>query len=132
MSSKVEVIRSVYERWNAGSPSDPAEYCDPSVELESPFSSVVGESYRGYAGIEQWMRDLDEQFSEWRGRLDDVREVGDRVIAIGSVHGRGRASGIEFDLPFAQVWDFTTDHRVTRARIYLDLDAALKAVELEG
>src|SRR4030081_786223 len=115
----VEVVRGLYERWNAGDRSDPAEFCDPAVELESPFSTVAGEPYRGYAGMKQWMRDVDEQFSEWEGRLEDVRAVGDAVIAIGTVHGRGRSSGIELDLPFAQVADFGVDRRIKRARIYL-------------
>jgi hypothetical protein len=47
----LEAVRALLAGWNA-------------VELESPFSSVVGEPYRGYAGIEQWMHDLDEQFAE--------------------------------------------------------------------
>jgi ketosteroid isomerase-like protein len=126
----VEMVRALYERWNAGDRSDPAEYCDPAVELESPFSSVVGEPYRGFAGMEQWMRDVDEQFSEWQVRGDDVRAVGDAVIVIGSVHGQGRASGIHVDLPMAFLMDFGADHRITRARIYLDVDAALDAAGL--
>ena len=72
----VEVLRRLFERWNAGDRTVPTEYLDPAVELETPFSSVSGEPYRGHAGVEDWIRDLDEQFSEWRYRLDDVREVG--------------------------------------------------------
>jgi ketosteroid isomerase-like protein len=67
----------------------------------------------------------------WRLRLDDVREVGNTVIAVGSVHGRGSGSGIEFDQPSAIVAAFGSDHRITRARIYADVDAALEAVGLE-
>jgi ketosteroid isomerase-like protein len=131
MSQKnVEIVRALYARWNAGDRSDPAEYCDPEVELESPFSSVVGEPYRGYAGMRQWIRDVDEQFSEWRVDIDDTRALGDTVVAVGSVHGQGRASRIEVDLPMAWVTEFGADHRVRRARIYLDVDVALKAVGL--
>jgi ketosteroid isomerase-like protein len=130
--ANVKIVHALFEGWNAGDRSDPAEYCDPAVELESPFSSVVGEPYRGYAGMKQWVRDVDEQFSEWQVRLDDVRAVGDAVIAVGSVHGKGRASRIDVDLPMAWVADFGADHRVTRARIRLDVDAALKAVGLAG
>src|SRR5690348_2389564 len=131
MSQKnAEVVRALVDNWNAGVRSVPTEYLDPAVELESPFSSVSGTPYRGYAGIEEWMRELDEQFSVWRMRLDDVREVGDTVIAVTSVHGRGRASGIEFNQPSAVVAAFGSDHRITRARIYADVHAALEAVGL--
>jgi ketosteroid isomerase-like protein len=126
----VEVVWKLFERWNSGDHTAPTEYLDPSVELETPFSSVSGEPYRGHAGVEEWIRDLDEQFSVWRYCLDDVREVGNAVIAIGSVYGRGRGSGIEFDQPSALVVDFGTSHRITRVRIHLDVDAALEAVGL--
>jgi len=50
--------------------------------VETPLSSVSGEPYRGYAGIEQWLRDIDEQFAEWRFRIDEMREVSNAVLAI--------------------------------------------------
>jgi ketosteroid isomerase-like protein len=120
------------DRWNAGDHSVPRDDLDPDVELESPLSSVAGEPYRGHAGIEQWIRDLDEQFAEWHNRTDDVREVGNAVIAIGVISLRGRGSGVAFDQPMAWVFDFGTDGRITRGRIYLDVHAALEAVGLEG
>lgn len=88
----IDITRPLYASWNSGDRLDPAEYGDPAVELESPFSSVVGVPYSGYAEMEQWMRDVDEQFAEWRVHVDDMRAVADSVISIGSVHGRGRAS----------------------------------------
>jgi ketosteroid isomerase-like protein len=126
----VEVVRATFERWNAGDHSVPTEYLDPSVELESALSSVLGEPYRGHAGFEEWIRDLDDQFAEWRLRLDEVRDVGDVVIAIGGIHLRGRASDVAFDQPAAWVGHFGTDHRLTRVRIYLDPAEALRAVGL--
>jgi ketosteroid isomerase-like protein len=126
----VEVVRAIFERWDAGDHSVPTENLDPTVEFETPFSSVSGQPYRGYAGIEQWLRDIDEQFVEWRFRIDDVREVGNAVLAIGVVHGRGRASDIPLQFPSAIFFYFGSDCRVTRARIYPDVNQALKAVGL--
>jgi ketosteroid isomerase-like protein len=123
----VEMTHALYERWNSGDRTDPADYCDPAVELESPFSSVNGEPYRGHEGVRQWMRDVDEQFSRWEVLVDDMRAVDDAVIAVGTVHARGRASGIDVDLPMAWVVDFGGDGRMTRARIFHDLEAALEA-----
>jgi ketosteroid isomerase-like protein len=126
----IEVTRAIYTRWNSGERPDPAEFCDPAVELESPFASVFGEPYRGYAGIEQWIRDVDEQFSEWRVEVDDIRAVGDTVITIGRVAGRGHASGISFERPTAWVSDFGADHRLKRVRIYVDVQQALEDMGL--
>jgi ketosteroid isomerase-like protein len=126
----VATVRRLFERWNAGNHVIPAEVLDPAVELESPLSSVSGEPYRGHAGIEDWVRDLDEQFAEWRLRLDEVREIGNVVLAVGGIHLLGRGSGVALDQPAAWVANFGTDHRITRFRIYLDPGAALKAVGL--
>ncbi len=131
-NENVEIVRALAERWNTGDRTVAREYLDPAVELESPFSSVVGEPYRGYAGVEQWMHDLDEQFSVWQINLVDVREVGDnRVIAIGSAHARGRASGMEVDAPAALVAHFGRNGRIMRGRIYPDVNEALESVGLE-
>ena len=131
---RVEIVRALFERWNVGDHGVEAfpVYFDPVIELESPFSSVVGEPYRGYAGMERWVSDLDEQFALWSISPHEVREIGNRVIALTTVHARGRASGITMEFPSAGVVDFGSDDRLTRIRIYLDVDEALKAVGLEG
>ncbi len=128
----VEIMRALFDGWNAGDRPDPAQYCDPAVELESPFSLLNGEPYRGYAGIEQWMRDVDEQFSQWQVEVDDLRAAGDAVVVIGTTHARGRASEIDVDLPLAFVADFGAAGRIARARIFPDVNAALKAAGLAG
>src|SRR5687768_16167958 len=113
----VETLRRLFERWNTGERGVPAEDLDPARELESPFASTIGEPYRGPDGIAQWMRDLDENFVEWRLALDEVREVGNTVVGIGTSRLRGRTSGVAFDQPTAWVVEFGADHRITRARI---------------
>jgi hypothetical protein len=129
----VEIVRALVDHWNGGERdlTTIAAYFDPAIELESPFSSIAGGPYQGHAGMEQWARDVDEQFAEWWISLGDVREVGSAVIAISRVHGRGRASGVVLDFPSAVVAYFGSTHLMTRARIYLEVAEALKAVGLE-
>jgi len=97
----------------------------------SMVSSVAGQPYRGYSGVERWFRDLDEQFSEWRVCYDDVREMGGAVIMIGGVTLRGRASDVVFHQPMSWIIDFGADSRVTRVRIYSESDGALDALGLQ-
>ncbi len=130
--SNVEVAHALIELWNEGVREIPAEYVDPAVELESPFSRIAGEPYRGHAGLEQWARDLDEQFSRWRVHPEELRAVGDAVLLLGRVSGRGRASGVELDQPFAAIIDFRRDHRICRVRIYWQPDEAREALGLSA
>ena len=129
----VEILRALIDHWNAGKRdlTTIGAYFDPAIELESPFSSIAGEPYRGHVGIEQWARDVDEQFAEWRISPGDIRVVGDAVLATSQIHARGRASGVLVDFPGTVVAYFSSNHLMTRARIYLEVDEALKAVGLE-
>lgn len=130
---RVQMIHTFAKLWNGGDRGVEGfrEFFDPAIELESPLSSVVGEPYRGYAGMERWVRDLEEQFAEWSMALDDARQIAEHVIAIGAVKARGRASDVTLEFPAATVFDFGDNDRITRVHIYLNVEEALKAVGLE-
>ena len=129
----VEMVRALIDRWNEGERRLSAfrQGVDPEAELESPFASVVGEPYRGYGGMERWLRDNDEQFAEWQISIDELRDVGDWVIAISTVNARGRASDVALQFQTATVFSFGGDHRIVRVHIYPLVEEALKAVGLE-
>ncbi len=131
---RVELVRTLIGRWNTGDhhPEDLPQYVDPAFELEGPLSSVIGEPYRGYAGLAQWARDLDEQFAEWSIGLDEIRKIGNQVIVIATIEARGRASDVVLRFRSGSVLDFGSDDRVTRVHIYADVDEALRAVGPEG
>jgi hypothetical protein len=129
---RVDMVRALFEHWNAGDHRNELlpEYFDPAIELESPLSSVVGEPYRGYEGMERWVSDLDEQFTLWSISTDEVRDIGNRVFTLTTVRARGRASDVALEFPSAGILEFADDGRVTRVRIYLDVNEALKAAGL--
>jgi SnoaL-like domain len=131
LQDRVQMTRALVELWNTrGRGVERAhELVDPTIELESPLSSVAGEPYRGYAGIERWVRDLEEQFVEWSIAVDDVREIAGQVIAVVTVQARGRASDVPLQFSAASLHTFAPDNRVTRVRIYRDVSEALEAVE---
>jgi hypothetical protein len=66
----------------------------------------------------------------WRTPIapDDVREIGDQVLALVTASGLGRGSNLALDFPSAGVFGFAGDDRLTRVRVYRDLDEGLKAV----
>ena len=59
----------------------------------------------------------------------DIRDLGDRVIAIGHIRTRGRGSGVVTESPIAMVSD-TRNGKSVRVRSYLDPREALEAAGL--
>jgi hypothetical protein len=57
-----------------------------------------------------------------------VREVGDQVISLAAVKGRGRASGVALQFRPGAIFTFGHGGRITRLRLDADRGEALKAV----
>ena len=126
--SKGEIIRSTFDRWSRGVRDVRTEDVDPDAEVVSQLADRV---YRGYDGIRQWTADVLDSFDEWDMRLDQIRELGgERALAIGSVHVRGRGSGVDVNAPCAWLFDFRGG-RMARMEIFINrVDDAIEAAEL--
>jgi ketosteroid isomerase-like protein len=98
----VEIVRLVLDAFAAADAERLVVFAAPEIELEAHQSMVEG-NYHGHAGIEEFMADAFETV-EVRG-IDhrDMRDLGDRVLALGTFRIYGRASGIETEIPFAIV-----------------------------
>ena len=99
----------------------------PEAEAETLRSAVQG-TFRGHEGTREFMRDNEENFDVFEPKYGDVEELPDgRVIAIGTLHFRGRGSGVETEVPVAAVVEFR-DGLMYRFKDYGDADAARAAV----
>ena len=85
--------------------------------------------YRGHEGVREWLRDLYETLSEFQADYPDIRDLGDRTVAIGHVYGRGTASEVEIESPHATVVEFKNGKGI-RIRTFLDPKDALEAAGL--
>ena len=123
----VEFARSVLTRWNAGERRFPDEELHPDAVL---VSRILGKSVRGRAGVRRYLREIDEQFDQWNLVVEDWRDAGDCVAALGHVRLRGRRSGVAFDQPVGILFEIR-DGQMLRFETFLDEPAdALKAAEL--
>jgi ketosteroid isomerase-like protein len=123
-----QVIRSVFERWNSGEREiDPAEI-DPEIEVGS---MLARRSFHGYDGVREWMLEIDEQFDDWRVFITDVTAAGpDRYVVEGSIHGRGRQSGVDLDQPASWLIE-TRDGRFVRLINFIGHGGARQALDEE-
>jgi hypothetical protein len=124
-----EILREAIARLNGGERTVSLEDVDPDVEIDSRFSSLHGRPYRGTRGFGQWLAGIDEQFDLWRLELDDISDLGgDRLLARGSVHARGRASGLTLDWSMAMVVELR-DGRLLRLIIKDSEEQAMHELE---
>ena len=68
-------------------------YMDPEGELHSAIvGGAEGNVYRGHEGFRRWYADSFESFEELRNEWSEFRDLGDRVLVLGTLRrGGGRA-----------------------------------------
>ena len=104
------------------------------LELESIHPEVVFEPLRsrtegafvGHEGMRRFMADTEDMFEVFHASYPDVRDLGERVLAIGSIRIRAKVSGVETDVLSAVVTEFR-DGLVWRFKDYGDARSALRA-----
>jgi ketosteroid isomerase-like protein len=127
---KTEIVRRLFDVWKEGPSDVPTELIAPEIEFVSPLTSLRGRPYRGYDDARQWLQDVNEQFERWEYTLDEIRGVGNRVLALGHVHLTGRGSGVALEQEGGWLLDFAPDGRISRMQVFTDQDAALEAAGL--
>jgi ketosteroid isomerase-like protein len=108
------------------------EELDPEVEWHPAFSSLLGGEmsvYRGHKGAREVVQQIWDVFSEAHFDVSEIRDLGDKLLAIGTMRVRGAASGTETESPWAYVVRF--EHRkAISIRVYTDPAEALEAAEV--
>lgn len=103
--------------------------CTENVELL--ISASVGAEYSGADGIRRFFTDIEDAGPDFRIEVQRVQAIDDgNVLAFLRVSSTGRASGIVTSAESANVYDLV-EGKISRIRIFLDRDEALKVVGLE-
>ena len=100
-------------------------------EFESRLSEAAGgRIVRGIAQLRDFGYALEQDFDELTYEAREIREADDgRIVVVGRIYGRGRASGLPLAGEFGHVWTLR-DGRVLRVDAYLDPATALAAAGL--
>jgi ketosteroid isomerase-like protein len=128
----VEAFKRGLEAGNRGDVETLLQELDPAVEWHSALHAVLGGAqtvFRGHDGVREMLRDLNEAFDEIQIEISEIRDLGDRLVAIGRNRTRGKASGAETETPFALVTEIRNGKTIS-VRGYLDPKQALAALGL--
>jgi|ERR1700730_13495589 len=125
----VELVRRMMDEWNRGEISETSirSAYHPDVEF-LPLRAATEGAYRGLAGIEKFVADTREVFDKFEMRYK-LRDLGERVLAWGTIHVRARQSGIETEIATGGVFEFR-DGKIVRWEDLRSKEEALKAVGL--
>ena len=126
-AGREELIRREFDRWNAGEREIDPQLVHQDVVVHSQMTTAA---YHGHDGVRRYWAEIDDQFDHWHLSIDAVRAAPEeRLLALGAIHFRGRASGVEFDQPMAWLVTFAGD-QVTELRTIHDHAQALEAAGL--
>ena len=125
--SREELIRRMFDRWNAGEREIDPQLVHHDVVVHS---GMTGATYHGHDGVRRYFAEIDDHFEDWDLSIDEFRDAPeDRLLALGALHLRGRGSGVEFDQPVAWLFTFAGS-QVTEVRAIPDRAQALEAAGL--
>jgi ketosteroid isomerase-like protein len=124
----IETIRRCDEAISRGDVDAYLLGIHPDVEFIPRRAAVQG-TYHGHAGMRKYIAENAESFDHFEVDNTEFRDLGDSVLAFGTVRVRGRESGVEVTHPTALVVAFA-DGKIIRFQDFGERDAALEAAGL--
>ena len=126
----VELVRGAFALMTIpGDPETMIAASDPGFEMHLVRVGGGAAYYAGASGIREFFRDVAESWESFRFEATDLRDLGDRVLVLGDVRGRGRVSGIEVDDHWAWIVELR-EGRAVSLRGFLDQRDALEVAGL--
>jgi ketosteroid isomerase-like protein len=125
--ANVEVVRRAiaYEYYGVGDLAEAKAIFDPRVVL-NPIDEDASSGFDAMrADMERWA----SAFDELKVTIEELIDAGDRVVVVTHHRGRGRASGVEVDTRFYEVYALHGG-KVSRVDEYTDRAEALEAAGL--
>jgi ketosteroid isomerase-like protein len=124
-AENVEIVRRLVEAFNDRDLDAMAQHMEPRAELYPLRAQLEGKAYRGVEGVRQMLADFDQDWEFVRMDAEELREAGDQVVLLGRLRARGRASGVDLDVPLGFVWRLR-DGKVVYARSFSEQADALR------
>lgn len=127
----LELVRSAFDAWNrgdldefAGHATEDVAWVEVSGRPEGPATERLGRER-----MRQGLASLFDAFESYRLEVEQLQDVGDRVVAIVREVARGRASGVEVDSRWGYLIT-VEDGGMARIEAYRDADVALQLAGL--
>src|SRR3954453_21771039 len=130
MAAVVDRLRRGYELFNSDGVEGILDLLDPAV-VWIPQEGDLRNPYVGHDGVRRWYRSLESSFQVIRFGPEELIVLGDdRILGVVNLHFRAKSSGVEMDLPYANLWTFGRRGSATRVEMFADVEKARVAAGL--
>ena len=123
-------LRRAYDSFNTGAGLD-WSMIDPSIRHDQSEGLFLDGIFYGREGVRAALQEVEADWADLRYTLEDVVQLGDRVLVLLRMQARVRDSNAELDAQVAHVWEFRGG-RAVRWDVYADHASALRAVSASG
>src|ERR1700730_12719112 len=128
--TNVEIAKRFVDAFNRRDLDALMDTATPDIAFFPALAGTIDDnSFQGRAGMKAYFLDVESAWEEFRLIYDEYRDLGDRVLALGRLEGRGRGSRAAVDAPQGGIADIR-DGKISCVRSYLDHGEALRAVGL--
>jgi len=115
----VAIVERALVSFSAGDADGFAALTTPDIEWRTGLGAVEGEVFRGWEGVQTYFARLRSAWEQFHFLPDEFHDLGDIVLVIGHLEGRGRGGRVPIVSPVGAVWDLR-DGLIWRLRAYLD------------
>ena len=126
---EVKTMRAAMEAFNRRDGEEFGAFFAADAEIVPVRAALEGTVYRGPDAGARYCAAVDESWENLRWEVEEIRDGGDWVLALGRIRGGGRGSGAVIDARAGWVAHFR-EGLITSFHTYADRAAALDAVGL--
>ena len=124
----LELLRESYESGQAA--AGLLELCAPDVQVDASRRVFNPDVYEGEAGVRRSIREICDAWEDFQESNERLIDMGDRVVVLQTIGGRGRTSKAHVQRQGALIWT-VRDGLVQLIEVFTDQREALEAAGLE-
>jgi ketosteroid isomerase-like protein len=128
--ANIELVRGGYEMLERGQLEELAALFSFDADLADAgglgIAGTAAGRRIGPAGFLQAVAEAREAFDDYTVEAEDFIDVGDSVVVVARISGRGQESGLEMEMQVAHLWT-VRDGKVVLGEVYRTVDEALEA-----
>jgi ketosteroid isomerase-like protein len=125
----IEIALAAVDAWNRGDREAWMALWDEEAEFYPLRAQLEGEAYWGHDGMERFLSEVAEDWEDVRFEIDETRDAGEQIVGIGRFRARGRASGVDLNVPLGVVTRVRRG-KIVYTRLFSEPADALEAAGL--